>query len=116
MQVMVEGKELVVTPAIQAHADKQARKILKLHKNVVSLRLFLETVKKKSNDPSANQVTYEVGIPGQDVVVKAHAADMYEAITKATEAAVRRLRELTEKQRDAQRKEGMGASLTSEEK
>lgn len=116
MQVMVEGKELVVTPAIQAHAEKQAQKITKLHKNVISIRLYLETITKKSNDPSANQVTYEVGIPGQDVVVKANAADMYEAITKATAAAVRRLREVTEKQRDAQRKEGMGVSLTSEEK
>lgn len=116
MQVMVEGKELVVTPAIQAHADKQARKITKLHKNVISLRLFLETVKKKSNDPTANQVTYEIGIPGQDIVVKSHAADMYEAITKATDAAQRKLREMAEKQRDAKRAEGMGVSLTSEEK
>jgi len=110
MQVIVEGKDMVVTPALQAHAQKQARKITKLHKHVIAIRLFLETVKKKSNDPSANQVTYEIDIPGQDVVVKAHATDMYEAITKATEVAQRKLRELAEKQRDLAREESVVAA------
>ena len=108
MQVIVEGKEMVVTPGLQAHAQKQAMKVTKLHKHIISLRLFLETIKKKSNDPKANQVTYEIAIPGQDVVVKAHAIDMYEAITKATDAAQRKLRKLAEKQRDLQREEVVG--------
>lgn len=110
MQVMVEGKEMVITPALQAHAQKQAKKITKLNKNIVSLRLFLETIKKKSNDPTANQVTYEIGIAGQDVVVKVHAPDMYEAIVKATDAAQRKLRKLAEKQRDLTRAEGLSES------
>lgn len=110
MQVIVEGKELVVTPGLQAHAQKQAKKITKLSKQVLAIRIYLETIKKKSNDPKANQVTYEIAIPGKDVVVKAHAADMYEAITKATEAAQRRLRDLTEKQRDQARAQGPVAS------
>jgi len=110
MQVMVEGKEMVVTPGLQAHAQKQAQKITKLSKHVLAVRLFLETIKKKSNDPTANQVTYEIDIPGNDVVVKAHAADMYEAIVKATDAARRKLRKLAEKQRDLNREEGLAAS------
>lgn len=107
MQVIVEGKELVVTPGLQAHAQKQAKKITKLNKSIISIRIYLETIKKKSNDPSANQVTYEIDLPGRDVVVKAHAADMYEAITKATDVAQRKLREMMEKQRDKAREESL---------
>ncbi len=110
MQVLIEGKEMVVSSAIQAHAQKQSQKITKLNKNVIAIRLFLETIKKKSNDPLANQVTYEIDIPGHDVVVKAHAADMYEAIVKATNAAQRKLRKMAEKQRDLAREEGLVAS------
>lgn len=105
MKVIVEGKEMVVTPAIQEHARKQARKIGRLSKKVLAIRIFLETIKKKSNDPSANQVTYEVDIPGKDVVVRSHAEDMYLAIVKATDAAQRKLRKLFEKQRDLTREE-----------
>ncbi|MBP7875951.1 ribosome-associated translation inhibitor RaiA [Candidatus Woesebacteria bacterium] len=110
MQVIVEGKEMAVTPALQAHAEKQAKKITNLNKHVIALRMFLETIEKKSNDPMANRVTYEIDIPGHDLVVKSHAADMYEAIVKATDAARRKLRKLAEKQRDLSRKEGLAAS------
>lgn len=105
MKVLIEGKEMVITPGIQTHAEKQAQKISKLNKNVLAVRIFLETIKKKTNDPTANQVTYEVDIPGQDVVVKAHAQDMYEAIVKATDAARRKLRKMAEKVRDKKRGE-----------
>jgi ribosomal subunit interface protein len=104
MQILIEGKNLTVTEAIKLHATKQANKVLKLHKSVTSIRIFLETLKRKTNDPQANQVTYEIDIPGQDVVVKSHARDMYEAIVKATDAAQRKLRKLSEKQRDTIKK------------
>lgn len=103
MQVIVEGKELEVTPALRAHAEKQARKVTKLSSQISEIRLFLETIKKKRNDPSANQVTYEVCIPGKNIVVKAHAKDMYLAISKATDVAARKLIDFMEKQREAER-------------
>jgi ribosomal subunit interface protein len=106
MKVLIEGKEMSITPALQEHAQKQAHKIEKLGQKVIEVRLFLETIKRKSNDPTANRVTYQVSIPGEDVVVKVHAADMYEAIVKATDAARRKLRRMTEKQRDLKREEG----------
>lgn len=92
MQVIVEGKEMQVTPALQEHAVRQARKVGKVGEKVLRVRLFLETIKKKRNDPSANMVTYTVEMPGMNAVVSARAADMYEAITKATDAAARRVR------------------------
>lgn len=99
MQVIVEGKEMQVTPALQQHAEKQSRKVTKLSDKIIGIRLYLETVKKKSNDPMANRVSYTIEIPGKDVVVTAHAPDMYEAITKASDSAARKLRKEHEKQR-----------------
>lgn len=104
MQILVEGKNLAVTDAIKRHATRQAQKVLKLHKSVTAIRIFLETLQRKTNDPKANTVTYEIDIPGQDVVVRSHARDMYEAIVKATDAAQRKLRKFAEKQRDAVQK------------
>lgn len=103
MQVIVESKNLDVTPALREHTTKQARKLTKLHKKIEKIRVFLETVKKKSNDPLANQVTYEVAIPGKNVIVKSHAPDMYDAIVKATDGAVRQLRKVFEKKRTLRR-------------
>lgn len=103
MQVIVEGKEMQITPALQLHAEKQAKKVTKLSDRIIGIRLYLETIKKKSNDPMANRVTYTVEVPGTDVVVSAHAADMYEAITKATDSAARKLRKEHEKARTKSR-------------
>lgn len=100
MQVIVEAKTMKVTPAIQEHAEKHARKIFKLSAHIVRVRLFLETIKKKTNDPTANTVTYTVEMPGKDVVVRSRAPEMYEAITKASASASRRVRKELEKERE----------------
>lgn len=103
MQVIVESKEMQVTPAIQEHALRQARKVAKVYEKVLRVRLFLETIKKKRNDPSANIVTYTVEMPGVNAVVSARAADMYGAITKASDAAARRVRKELDKIRTLHR-------------
>lgn len=103
MQVIVESKNLDVTKALRTHTEKQARKVSRLQKNVEKVRVFLETIKKKSNDPLANKVTYEVAIKGRNIVVKTHAQDMYDAIVKATDGAVRQLRKTFEKKKDTQK-------------
>ena len=104
MQVIVESKNVEVTGAIRDHAQKQAQKLLKVYKKINLARFFLDNIKKKSNDPKANQATLKVEIPGKDIVVKEHAVDMYEAINLAVEAALRHLRKKLEKERTKQRK------------
>lgn len=97
MTVLVEAKNMEVTESLRQHVIKQAQKLSKIGKRVVGVRVFLETVAKKSNDPHANYVTFQVMIPGKDVVVRKQAADMYEAIVQAARSSVRYVRKLAER-------------------
>ncbi len=103
MTVIVESKQMKVTSGLRAHVETQARKLMKLSKNVTAIRVHLETVRKKSNDTLANIVTYVVQLPGKDVVVKKRAVDMYQAIIQATEGAARQVRKRYERRRDIRR-------------
>lgn len=86
-----------VTQAIRIFAQDQAEKLQKLEKGVAQVRIYLENVAKKKSDIYSNIVTYHISIPGKDIVVKKHGADMYAAIVDATQGAVRKLRKVTEK-------------------
>ncbi|MFZ1721334.1 MAG: HPF/RaiA family ribosome-associated protein, partial [Microgenomates group bacterium] len=95
--VIVESKQLKVTNALRDFAQGQAEKLFKLQKGITKVRIYLETIAKKSNDPMANSVVYRVEVPGKDIVVRKKAVDMYDAIVSATDAAVRKLRKQYEK-------------------
>lgn len=97
MTVLVEAKNLKVTDALRSHVTKQAAKLQKIGKSIVAVRVFLETVAKKNNDPHANKVTFKVSIPGKDVVVRKQAVDMYEAIVQAAKGALRQVRKTAER-------------------
>ncbi len=97
MKVLIATKHLKVTDALHQFIQEQAEKLSKLHKRITLVRVYLETIEKKSNDPHANQVTFEIEIPGKNVVVKKQAADMYQAVTATAEASLRQLRKLYEK-------------------
>ncbi|MBP7774643.1 ribosome-associated translation inhibitor RaiA [Candidatus Woesebacteria bacterium] len=99
MQVIVEAKSLTVTEALRLHVEKQAQKLLKLEKKITAVRVFLETVAKKRNDPAANTATFHVEIPGKDVTVTKHAVDMYEAVIAAADGAVKQVQKVMEKRR-----------------
>lgn len=105
MTVIVESKRLKVTAAMRAFVQRQAERLSKLgQKGAAQIRVYLETVAKKNNDPTANIVTYAVAFPGKKmVIVKKHAVDMYEAISAASREAYRRVRKLREKQLDQHR-------------
>lgn len=103
MTVIVESKRLKVTQALRAYIEEQADKLAKLGKGITQVRVHLEKIAKKTNDPHANVVTFHVSIPGKDVVVTKRAVDMYEAIVEATEGAVRQLRKQHEKRRTLRR-------------
>ncbi|MEX0895557.1 MAG: ribosome-associated translation inhibitor RaiA [Patescibacteria group bacterium] len=97
MKVLVEGKNLEVTGALRKHAEQQATKLGKIGKKIIEVRVFLETIAKKSNDPHANRAIFSVSLPGAAVVVRKEAADMYEAIVDAAHATVRQVRKRAEK-------------------
>lgn len=97
MTVLIESKQVKVTQAMREFATRQMERLGRLGKNIGKISVYLETVGKKSNDPSANRVTVQVQVPGKNVVVRKHAADMYEAIVDAAHGAVRRLRKQTER-------------------
>lgn len=103
MTVIVESKRMKVTNGLRSHVESQARKISKLSKRVNTIRVYLETVHKKSNDQLANVVTYVVEIPGKNVIVRKSARDMYQAVASATEGAARQLRKRYEKRRTRKR-------------
>ena len=109
MTVLVESKQLKVTQALRDFATRQMEKMAKLGKNVGKISVYLETVGKKSNDPSANRVTVQVEVPGKNVIVRKHAADMYTAIADAAHGAVRRLRKQTERRMTLRRAKSVAA-------
>lgn len=104
MQVLVSSKNFVVTEALRKYSQEQADKILRLSDHVIKIRVFLETVAKKNNDPDANQARVVVELPGNDITVDKQAVEMYEAVLKAFEVAQRHVRKHHEKLQTKRRK------------
>lgn len=103
MTVIVESKRMKVTKALRTFIENQTRKIVKLNKNAKNVRVHLETVEKKSNDPLSNMVTFLIEIPGKNIVITKRAVNMYDAIVDATAGAARQLRKRYEKRKTVQR-------------
>ena len=104
MTVIVESKRMKVTSALRSFIEKQTRKLVKLNKNATQVRVHLETIEKKSNDPLSNMVTFLIEIPGKNIVITKRAVNMYDAIVDATTGAVRQLRKHYEKKQTVHRK------------
>lgn len=110
MQVIVEAKNMNVTQALRNFIEEHAQKIEKVAHKITAVRVFLETIPKKNNDPQANQVTFLVEVPGKDVTVRKRAVDMYTAVVGAAHSSVRRVRKEMEKRQDKSRLKGALAS------
>lgn len=103
MKVLVAAKKLEVTGAMRDFIQAHAEKLSKLHKRITQVRVFIEKIPKKNNDPHANMVTFEIQTPGKNVIVKKRAVDMYQAVVQATQAALRQLRKQYEKRETLKR-------------
>lgn len=103
MKILVAAKQLEVTQAMRLAIQNQAEKLMRLHKKITQVRVFLEKIPKKNNDPHANAVTIEVHVPGKNVVVKKTAVDMYLAVNQAVNSALRQLRKQYEKRETLKR-------------
>ena len=97
MKITVSSKNFEVTESIRQHVQAQASKVYRLSDKVAQLKVFLESVARKHNDPHANSATVVVEVPGKDTAVTKSAVDMYEAINQAFGSASRHLRKTIEK-------------------
>ena len=104
MKIVVQGKDMNITAGIRHFVeDKVKTKLVKIGDRVVGVRVYLENITRKKNDPHAAKATVEVEIPGDNIVVKEDAHDPYLAISEAIKAAQRRLRKIKDKKRTKNR-------------
>jgi ribosomal subunit interface protein len=97
MNITVQSKTLEVTDALRAFCEKQAQKMNRFGRRISSINIHIENIKRKKNDPSAASVQYSVKLPGNVLVVKRTAVNMYEAVVDATNGIMRQVRKTKEK-------------------
>lgn len=101
MKIFVYGKDLEITSAIREFANQQIiKKLSKLGSKVQAVRLYLENIGRKDNDPQSATAKCQVEIPGKNLLIRSKAHDLYLAISSVAEGASRRLRKTKEKKVD----------------
>lgn len=106
MKVFVQGKNMNVTRGIHQFVNRKVKQtIAKIGQRVVAVRVYIENVARKKNDPNGSKATVMLEIPGKDIVVKQKAHDTYLAIGEAIKGAGRQLRKLKDKRLTLSRKE-----------
>lgn len=100
MKVLVQAKNISVTPMIERAVQHQAQKLGRLSSKIVQVFAFLEVIDKKKNDAQAARVLYKICWPGKDIVVQEKASNLYDAIVDATDSAMRVLRKAKERRRN----------------
>ncbi|MBU0979133.1 MAG: HPF/RaiA family ribosome-associated protein [Patescibacteria group bacterium] len=104
MKVLVDAKNFVVTAGLRQFVKRQADKLSKVAGKVTAVRVYLESVNKKTNDPQAKKVTFTIDIPGGSLVIKKKGVQMYQTIASTSRAALRSLRKRLEKIRSLKRR------------
>jgi len=103
MKVFVEAKNFVVTSGLRQFVSNQADKLSRVARKVTAVRVYLESVGKKTNDPKAKKVTFRIDVPGGSLIIKKKGVQMYETIASTSRAALRTLRKQSEKIRSLRR-------------
>lgn len=103
MRVLINSQTLEVTQALRDFTKEQTAKLEKLGQRINQVRVSLEQRVAKSKRDRNALVKYIVDIPGNKVVIKTKAADMYEAIVDATDKVMRKIRKDKEKRLTKQR-------------
>jgi len=100
MKILVQAKEMKVTKALKEFVDQKVKRTIVKHgKQVLGVRVYLETIMRKKSDPKASQAKVEIEIPGENIVVEGKSFDPYQAISGALNAGARRLRKNQEKKK-----------------
>lgn len=101
MRVIIASHTLKLTKALRNFAAKQASKLIRHHRQISQIKVFLE---KRASPRRKAQVKFVVSLPGKGaVVVKRKATDMYAAIVDVNERVSRRLRKVRERRRNKRR-------------
>jgi ribosomal subunit interface protein len=105
MKILVQAKDMKVTKAIYGFVDEKVkRNILKLGQKVIGVKVYLEKIARKKNDPESSTAKVEIEVPGNNIVVEGKSFDPYQAISQAIKAGGRRLRK--DKEKKEKRKKG----------
>jgi ribosomal subunit interface protein len=98
MKIFVQAKNMKVTQGIKNFVEEKAiRNVARMGEKVMSVKVYLENVARKKNDPQGAKAKVEIDMPGEKIVVEGKSFDPYQAITKAIKAGGRRLRKIKEK-------------------
>ena len=98
VKILVNSKKLKVTAGMREFIAQQAERLGKLNKSVTEVHVYVESVVKRTTSESiATAVTYTIAIPGRVLIVKKKAGDVAEAVTEATDSALRLLRKTYER-------------------
>ena len=99
MKISIQAKDMDITKAIRQFAIEKVGKVIKkFGKKVIGVRVYLEHIARKKNDPRASKAKVKIEIPGEDVIVEGQSNDAYQAISKAVNAASRSLRKIKGKE------------------
>ena len=104
MRILIASKTLTITQALRAFAIEQASKLQKLHQRIGKVQISLDHKVTGSKRDQNAIIKYVVSLPGKTIVVRTMASDMYEGIVDATNAAMRQVRKMKEKQIQFSRK------------
>ncbi len=99
MKILVQAKNMKITKAIQSFVETKAtRTVAKVGRGVTKVKVYLENVARKKNDPEGAKAKIEIDVPGRKtVLVEGKSFDPYQAISKALKAGEKRLRKIKEK-------------------
>ena len=98
MKILVQAKDMKVTQAIRSFVEEKAvRSVAKVGRKVLKVKVYLENISRKKNDPEGAKAKVQIEVPGKkNIVVESKSFDPYQAITKALDASARKLRKIKE--------------------
>lgn len=104
MNIILQPRNLEVEADLQELIETQLAELDRHGYRIEKVTVVLDRIDKKKNDTFSNTVSLIADIPGENVVVDRHAADMRTAIVDAVERLDRVLRKTKEKRLKLERR------------
>lgn len=98
VDTLIQAKNMKPTQALRDFIQDQVSKLPRLGLPINRVKVFLENISRKSNDPQGATVQMEAVIPRRGVItVKSKTHDVYQGIVDATQTLMRHVRKEKEK-------------------
>jgi ribosomal subunit interface protein len=105
MNILVQAKNGEASQALRSFIKSQLAKVEKLGVPIRQVRVFLENISRKDNDPHRASVVVDVDIAGKKKVsVRSRAHDLYQAVMEVSQDTIRQVRKQKEKKMTKLRK------------